>query len=91
MKKLIIKLYQRALSNPTLTKATHTFIQAFLAVFVVGISGLFNVHSITDAKTALIALTSAALAAGLSAAKSVVSPQVIGWASSTDNHIEVQK
>lgn len=87
MKKLIISIYQKALSNPTITKAIHTFLQSFLATFVVGISGILGTHSIKDAETALIALVVAALAAALSATKSAVAPSIVSWASSTDNHV----
>lgn len=87
MKNLIIKLHQKALSNPTIVKAIHSFWQAFTGTFLVGISGVLGTHSLSDGKTALIALTGAALASALSAAKSTVWPTVVSWASQTQPHI----
>lgn len=87
MKQFIIYLHQKALSHPTLVKASHTAWQSFLGVFLVGITGVFNTHSLSDAKTALIALLGAAVAAGLSAGKSVLWPTVINWAALADPHI----
>lgn len=56
-----------------LVRAFHTFWQAFVAVFLLGIfsviSDVLSTNSISGAKTALLALVVAALAAGLSALK----------------------
>lgn len=53
-------------------RIAHTFWQSFAAVLVVGLSGLSQVHSVSDAKTAAVALLTAAVAAGLSAVKARV-------------------
>lgn len=68
-------------SMPIVSRAVHTFWQAFLAVFIVGISPIMPMvlgHSYGDAKTAVLSLIGAAVAAGLSAAKTVV---VMWWQS----------
>lgn len=64
----------------TLVRVFHTFWQAFVAVFILGItpvvSDVLNTHSLSGAKTALLALVVAAAAAGLSALKNLyVKPQ----------------
>lgn len=88
LKQFIIHLHQKALSNPTLVRAFHTFYQTFTGVFLVGITGVFNTHSLSDAKTALIALTGAAVASGLSAGKSAVWPTITNWAVQSDPQIQ---
>ena len=54
-------------------RAAHTFWQAFVAVFLLGIFGILSTvlstHNLSDATSALIALVIAAVAAGLSALK----------------------
>ena len=50
-------------------RMVHTFVQAFLAVFLLGIAGVI---SSPDLKTAGIALVTAAFAAGLSAVKAFI-------------------
>lgn len=58
--------------TPTVSKAAHTFWQAFLAVFMLGVPMVvhaLNQHQIAVAKGLLISLVTASLAAGLSAAK----------------------
>lgn len=56
-----------------LVRAFHTFWQAFVAVFVLGltpvISDVLNTKSISGSKTAVLALVVSAVAAGLSALK----------------------
>lgn len=66
-------------SMPIVSRAVHTFWQAFLAVFVAGITPIMPMvlgHSYGDAKAAMFALIGAALAAGFSAAKTAV---VLWW------------
>lgn len=59
----------------TLVRMFHTFWQAFLAVFILGllpvVSDVLNTRSISGAKAALLALVVAAAAAGLSALKNL--------------------
>lgn len=65
--------------HPTAAKAFHTFYQSFIGVLVLGLTPVFsaatsgNVH---EAGVALVALVSAALAAGLSAAKSIIAARI---------------
>ena len=66
-------------SMPIVSRAVHTFWQAFLAVFVAGVTPIMPMvlgHSYGDAKAAMFALIGAALAAGFSAAKTAV---VLWW------------
>lgn len=62
--------------NDSVRRVAHTFWEAFLAVFLAGafqvISKLLSMHSFSDAKSALLALVVAALAAGFSAIKGLV-------------------
>jgi len=55
-------------------RVVHTFWQSFLGVFLLGITGivsnLLSTHSLSDARSALVALVAAAVAAALSAVKS---------------------
>lgn len=67
-----MKLKSIWLSLPDEVKrAIHTFYQTFVATFLVGIEGVFNTHSLPAAKTALVALCAASLAASFSALKSL--------------------
>lgn len=54
----------------------HTFWQAFLGVFVLGVtsvlSGLLSTGNFSDAKSALVALVSAAVAAAFAAVKAAL-------------------
>jgi len=64
-------------SLPDIAKrAIHTFYQAFISVFLIGITGiastLLQTHNFSDAKTALMALAVAALAAAISAVKGML-------------------
>lgn len=58
---------------PLVSRAVHTFWQAFLAVFALGATGVLSValqtHSVPATEDATIALLVAAIAAGLSALK----------------------
>lgn len=63
-----------------LIRVFHTFWQAFLAVFLLGItnilSAVLSTHNLSDAKSALIALVVAGVASGLAALKNLyVKPQ----------------
>lgn len=90
IKQFLIKLHQWALSHPQYVRPLHTAWQSFLGVFLVGISPILHdvtQHHFNDAKVALIALLGAAVAAGLSTAKSQLWPIVVNWASSQDTHI----
>lgn len=95
IQQILIAIHHRALSNPTLVKAFHTFWQSFLGVFVLGASGiasnLIHTHNISDAKTATLALVAAAFAAALSATKSYIWPIVVSWAASNDIQITPPK
>lgn len=68
MKNLAKKLW----ANDLVNRAVHTFIQAFVAVFIVGVTQIINTPNLSDAKTALVALVTAAIAAGISAVKTVI-------------------
>lgn len=63
-------------SIPLVSRAVHTFWQAFLAVFALGVTGVLSValqtHSVPATEDALIALLVAAIAAGLSALKTMI-------------------
>lgn len=90
MKNLLVKIHQLALSHPSYIRPLHTFWQSFVGVFVLGISPIITditSHHFADAKIALIALISAALAAGLSAVKNSVWPTVVAWANQDQSHI----
>lgn len=56
-----------------LVRAFHTFVQAFLAVFLLGltsvISDILRTNTFSGAESALLAVTVGALAAGFSAVK----------------------
>ena len=59
-----------------LTRAAHTFYQAFLAVFAAGLANVldaFGKRGISGAKSAGLALITAAIAAGISAVVHLVS------------------
>lgn len=61
-------------SMPVVSRAVHTFWQTFLAVFIAGATPIMPMvlgHSYGDARTATLALVGAALAAALSATKTV--------------------
>jgi ABC-type dipeptide/oligopeptide/nickel transport system permease subunit len=63
-------------ANDNVRRVVHTFWQAFIAVFLTGImgiiSGYFQTKNISVAEMALLSLTIAAFAAGLSAIKGIV-------------------
>lgn len=67
--------------NDIITRALHTFWQAFVAVFAAGalgvLSPLLSTHNLSDAESALAALVIAAVAAGLSALKSFILPLLV--------------
>lgn len=60
-------------SNDAVMRVVHTAWQAFVGVFLLGITGvassLLSTHNFSDARSALLALAGAAVAAALSAAK----------------------
>lgn len=60
-------------------RVIHTFWQTFLAVFVLGITGiltaLLRTHNISDAESAVVALVGASAAAGFSAVKGLLVTQ----------------
>lgn len=72
MKALLLKLWH----DPLVNKAAHTFWQTFLALFLVGISGiarsLLKTHNISGAESALLSLVVASAAAAFSAVKTSV-------------------
>lgn len=65
-------------------RVVHTFWQSFLAVFILGATGILsnvlNTHNLADAKSALVALVVAAAAAGLAAIKAAYVSQKNGTA-----------
>jgi hypothetical protein len=69
-------LFAKLTASPIVSRAFHTFWQAFLAVFTVSVTGLTSqllaVHNFTDAKALGLALVVSATAAFLSAVKSVI-------------------
>lgn len=76
MKNLVAKvkaLWNRLPDN--FKRPLHTFWQAFVAVFLVGASGilsaLLKTHNVNDAESALLALITAAFAAGCAAVKAL--------------------
>lgn len=66
-------LIKRVWANDNVRRVAHTFWQSFAAVFLVGItgivSGMLSTHNISDGSTALLALVTSAVAAGLAALK----------------------
>lgn len=90
MKTFLIRLHQWAISHPQYVRPLHTAWQSFLGVFLVGISPVLNDivnHHYSDAKIALYALVTAAVAAALSALKNSLWPTIVSYASSKDNQI----
>lgn len=65
MKELLIGLAKKISSNELATRALHTFLQAFVAALLVSLA---SVHDLNTAKAVILA----AVAAGLSAAKTAV-------------------
>lgn len=65
MKSFLTSLYFKVTSNDIVTRALHTFSQAFLAALLVS---AVSVHDLNTAKAALLA----AVAAGISALKTAV-------------------
>jgi len=55
-----------------LRRALHTFWQTFFSVFLLGITDVLNAGSWSDARVALIALATAALASAFSALKATL-------------------
>jgi hypothetical protein len=75
IKTFFIKIKDYVVSHPILSKALHTFYQAFIAVFVVGFTAVLNSvlnGDIETAKIAILSLLSASLAAGISALKTFI-------------------
>jgi hypothetical protein len=75
MKKLFEKIKDYIVGHPILSKALHTFYQAFIGVFVVGFTAVLNSvlnGDIETAKIAILSLLSASLAAGISALKTFI-------------------
>jgi len=68
-------MFNSLIKNDAVMRVLHTFWQAFLAVFLIGITGILSTvlvtHSLSDSKSALIALIIASIAAGFSALKGV--------------------
>ena len=90
MKSKIVALHQWAITHPEYVRPFHTAWQSFLGVFLVGISPILNDivnHHYSDAKVALYALVTAAVAAALSAVKSQVWPTLVSWSSSSNDQI----
>jgi len=61
--------------NDTTKRALHTFYQAAIPVFLAGISNIFNAFQsggLAAGKAALLALATGAVAAGISALKSLI-------------------
>jgi hypothetical protein len=60
------------LTKDLLNRAFHTFWQAFVVVFLAGLTNVFGAfqHNLGSGKSALLALSLSAVAAGLSALKS---------------------
>lgn len=72
VKQLLNKLWQRIKSSPIVVKAFHTFWQAFLATFVLGVPlvvYVLHAKGLGEAERAAISLAGASLAAALSATK----------------------
>lgn len=71
LKGLLVRIW----ANDNVRRVVHTFWQTFLAVFVVGASGvassLLSTHNLSDATTALTALVVSAVAAALAAVKAL--------------------
>lgn len=67
---------------PLVSRAVHTYWQAFLAVFMLGITGVLATamksHSVPLTEDATLALIVASIAAGLSAVKTVIVGYVQG-------------
>lgn len=62
-------------ANDNVRRVVHTFLQAFIAVFVVGLTNVLNAfqnNGLAAGKAALLALVGAAIAAALSAVKNAV-------------------
>ena len=63
-------------SNDAVMRVVHTFWQSFLGVFLLGIttvlSSLLSTHNFSDARSALVALVVAAVAAAFSAVKAAL-------------------
>lgn len=76
MKNLALTLKSLWLKLPdSVRRMVHTFYQAFLAVFLIGISPVMSAvlnHNYADAKVALFALIAAAAAAAFSAVKGMI-------------------
>jgi hypothetical protein len=75
MKKIFEKIKDYIVGRPILSKALHTFYQAFIGVFVVGFTAVLNSvlnGDIETAKIAILSLLSASLAAGISALKTFI-------------------
>lgn len=82
-KKIVLKLDQWAVAHPQLKKPVHTAIQAFLGVFIAGITPIIHLvttHDLADAKVALFALIGAALAAAFSVLKTQLWPIILAKA-----------
>lgn len=75
MKKFLNRLW----SVPLVRNVVHTFVQAFLAVFFVGVPLVLSgthVGGIQAGEHAIVALVTASVAAGVSAAKTVIAAYI---------------
>jgi len=75
MKNLLKKIKDFVVSHPILSKALHTFYQAFIGVFIIGLTPILTTAlngDIETAKLAMLSLLSASLAAGISALKTFI-------------------
>jgi len=75
MKNFFKKIKNFVVSHPILSKALHTFYQAFIAVFIVGLTPVLTSTlngDIETAKLAILSLLSASLASGISALKTFI-------------------
>lgn len=75
MKTLYKKFVAFLQSNSLASKAFHTFYQAFLSVFLLGLSPVIDLIArghVNDAKLALFSLVGGGIAAGLSAVKTKI-------------------
>ena len=62
------------LNEGDIRRVVWTFVQAFLAVFLVGATGALNAPNWSEGKAALIAAAIGGIAAGLSALKNLLTP-----------------
>lgn len=75
VKDFLIKIKDYVVGHPIVSKALHTFYQAFIAVFVVGLTPAVTSAmngNIDQAKLAIVSLLSASLASGISALKTFI-------------------